>query len=154
MSYLVTNPEDRFSHDEAHILLMSSRKSINEPQPQCFFLVKKWQLSRLMAKPTKWLCTQRRLRSAWAFTQSDQSSLSAQWVAKDQSFLHADSEDSDQTGQMPRLIRVFAWRTCHFVGFVMRRLNHFQTLPSKEQCQVFIPHPASPDNVLCNKQKP
>ena len=24
------------------------------------------------------------------------------------------------TGQMPRLIRVFAGRTCHFVGFVMR----------------------------------
>ena len=32
------------------------------------------------------------------------------------------SEDSDQTGRMPRLIRVFAGRTCHFVGFVMRRL--------------------------------
>ena len=28
----------------------------------------------------------------------------AQWVAKDSSFLNADSEDSDQTGQMPRLI--------------------------------------------------
>ena len=26
-------------------------------------------------------------------------------------FLHADNEDSDQTGQMPRLIRVFAGRT-------------------------------------------
>ena len=28
----------------------------------------------------------------------------AQWVAKDQSFLHADTEDSDQTGRMARLI--------------------------------------------------
>ena len=35
-------------------------------------------------------------------------SLCAQWVAKDPSFLHADSEDSDQTGRMPRLIWVFA----------------------------------------------
>ena len=35
----------------------------------------------------------------------------AQWVAKDPSFLHADSQDSDQTGQMPRLIWVFAGRT-------------------------------------------
>ena len=34
-----------------------------------------------------------------------------QWVAKDPSFLHADSEDSDQTGWMPRLIWVFAERT-------------------------------------------
>ena len=40
--------------------------------------------------------------------QSDQSSLCAQWVAKGPSFLHADSEGSDQTEQMPRLIWVFA----------------------------------------------
>ena len=39
-----------------------------------------------------------------ALTQSDQSSLGAQWVAKDPMVLHADSEDSDQTGGMPRLI--------------------------------------------------
>ena len=37
-----------------------------------------------------------------------ESSLCAQWVAKDPRFLHADSKDSDQTGQMPRLIWVFA----------------------------------------------
>ena len=36
--------------------------------------------------------------------QPGQSSLCAQWVAKDPTFLHADSEDSDQTGRMPRLI--------------------------------------------------
>ena len=40
-----------------------------------------------------------------------ESSLCAQWVAKDPIFLHADSEDSDQTGWMPRLIWVFAWHT-------------------------------------------
>ena len=37
------------------------------------------QMSRDMTKPTKWLCVQRRIRSAWASTQSDQSSLCAQW---------------------------------------------------------------------------
>ena len=42
------------------------------------------------------LCTQRRLRSAWA-AQSDQSSLCAQWVVKDPVLLHADSEYSDQS---------------------------------------------------------
>ena len=31
-------------------------------------------------------------------------SVCAQWLAKDPSFLHADSEGSDQTGGMPRLI--------------------------------------------------
>ena len=69
-------------------------------------------LSRLLTKPTKLLYAQRRFRSAWAFAQSDQSlhwALSG--VAKGPSFLHADSEDSDQTGRMPRLIWVFAGRT-------------------------------------------
>ena len=50
-----------------------------------------------MTKPTKWVCAKRRLRSAWASAQSDQSSLYAQWVAKGPRFLHADSEGSDHT---------------------------------------------------------
>ena len=41
-------------------------------------------------------------------------------------FLHANSEDSDQTGWMPRLIGVFAVCTGHFVGFVMRQLKSGQ----------------------------
>ena len=49
-------------------------------------------------------------------------------VAEEPMFLHVDSKDSDQTGRMPRLIWVFAGRTCHFVGFVMRRLISY--LPS------------------------
>ena len=59
------------------------------------------------------------IRPVWS-----ESSLCAQWIGKDPSFLHADSENSDQTGGMPRLIRVFAGRTCHFVGFIVRRLNY------------------------------
>ena len=39
-------------------------------------------------------------------------------------FLRADSEDSDQTERMHRLICVFAVRTGHFVGFDMRRLMY------------------------------
>ena len=45
------------------------------------------------------------IRPVWS-----ESSLCAQWVA-DQSFLHADSEDSDQIGRMPRLVWVLAGRT-------------------------------------------
>ena len=37
--------------------------------------------------------------------------LCAQWEAKDTRFLHAESEDSDLTMRMPRLIWVFAGRT-------------------------------------------
>ena len=47
-------------------------------------------------------------------------SLCAQWVAKDPSFLHADSEDSDQTGRMPRLIWVFGRRTLILLFFSCR----------------------------------
>ena len=75
---------------------------------------KKTYLSHRVTKPTKWhvpsVKTQISLgiRPVWS-----ESSLSAQWVAKDPSFPHADSEDSDQTGHrhMPRLIWVLAGRT-------------------------------------------
>ena len=46
------------------------------------------KMSRRMTKPTK---LQQRLRSTWAYAQSDQSHL----IAKDPRFLHVDSEDSD-----------------------------------------------------------
>ena len=69
-------------------------------------------ISRDMTNPTIWVCSQRRLKAAWASAQSDQSLRCAtQWVAKNPSFLHADSEDSDQTGRMPRLIWDSAGRT-------------------------------------------
>ena len=76
--------------------------------------------SRLMIKPTKWPVRPAKtqislgIHPVWS-----ESLLCAQWVAKDPSFLQADSEDSDQTGRMLRLIWVFAGHTDHFVGFVM-----------------------------------
>ena len=82
-----------------------------------------YYLSHLMTKPTKWHVRPAKtqislgIRPVWS-----ESLLCTQWVAKDPSFLHVDSKDSDQTGWMPRLIWVFTGRTCHFVGFVMRRL--------------------------------
>ena len=45
-----------------------------------------------------------------------------QWVVEDPMFLHVDSEGSDQTVRMSRLIWVFAGRRGHFVGLVERRL--------------------------------
>ena len=42
-------------------------------------------------------------------------------AAEDPSFLHA-TVKTDQTGRMPRLILVFAGRTCLFVGFAMHWL--------------------------------
>ena len=62
-------------------------------------------MSHDMTKPTKWVCAQRRLRSAWAsatWSCPHEESLATHWTH---------SEDSDQTGRMPRLIWVFAGRT-------------------------------------------
>ena len=76
-----------------------------------------------MIKPTKWLVRPAKteislgIRPVWS-----ESSLCAQWVAKDPRFLYADNEDSDRTGRMPRLIWVFAGRTGHFLGLVMSQL--------------------------------
>ena len=67
-------------------------------------------------KTSKLMCTQRRLRSAWASAQSDQSLLTAWRKIGSITTLWAHREDSDQTGRMPRLIWIFAGCTGHFVG--------------------------------------
>ena len=78
------------------------------------------------------------LRSAWASAQSDKSSLSA-WRNIGSLATHwVHSEDSDQTGRMPRLIRVFAGCTlillvlsCHgshccvFLQYLRIRTNDY-----------------------------
>ena len=79
-------------------------------------------MSQCMTKPTKWHVRQAKIHISLGTCQSDQSLLCTQWVAKNPSFLHIDREDSDWTGQMPRMIWVFSGRTCHFVDFVMRWL--------------------------------
>ena len=74
-------------------------------------------------KPTKWLCAQRRLRSAWASAQSDQSSLSA-WRKLGSLATHwAHSEDSDRTGRMPRLIWVFMRRLIWVIPHNMTKFS-------------------------------
>ena len=59
--------------------------------------------------------------------------LCTQWVAKDPSFRHADSEDSDQTGRMPRLICLrwahmpFCW-FCHELAHLLCMRSHMYVL--------------------------
>ena len=98
-----------------NLMLSNPRQCLYFVPRHCYIPV--WQLntclylSRLMTKPTMWLCAQRRLRSA----QSDQSSLSAWRKLGSLSTHWAYSEDSDQTGRIPRLIWVFAGRTATFL---------------------------------------
>ena len=69
-------------------------------------------MSHDMTKPTKWHMHPAKtqislgIRPVWS-----ESSLCTQWVDKDLSILHANSEDSDQTGRIPKLIWVFTGRT-------------------------------------------
>ena len=79
------------------------------------------------------MCAQWWLRSAWASAQSDQFSLPAWRKLGSLATYWAHSEDSDQTGRMPRLIWLWSdwadaqtdlslsWAHSHFVGFVVRR---------------------------------
>ena len=66
--------------------------------------------------------------SAWQNLQNgicpvwSQSSLFAWRKLRSLATHWAHSKDSDQTGQMPSLVWVFAGHTCHFVGFVMHWL--------------------------------
>ena len=64
-------------------------------------------------------CAPSQDRSAWASAQSDQSSLCGQWVAKDPSFLHEDSEDSDQDWADAQADLSLRWAHMPFCGFVM-----------------------------------
>ena len=70
---------------------------------------------------------------------SPESWLCASWVAKDPSFLHADSEDSDQTGRMPRLIWVFAGRTLTFLVLSCRGWFIMTTI-SRRNCLTENPY--------------
>ena len=65
--------------------------------------------------------------------------LRAQWVAKDPSFFLADSEDSDQTRRMPRLIWVFAGRTLILLVLSCRGSFRMRVLfpTSTHVCSIF-----------------
>ena len=88
-------------------------------------------MSHLMTKLTKWHVHPAKTQISLGICPVwSESSLCAQWIAKDPSFLHVDSEDFDQTGRMPRLIEVFAGHTppicwfCHEVAHI-KLFNYF-----------------------------
>ena len=75
--------------------------------PFAIFLYLSIYMHCLITKPAKWLCTQWRLRSAWASTQSDLSLCCALiGLLRTQAFFMR-KEKTDQTGKMTRLIWVF-----------------------------------------------
>ena len=105
--------EDTNSLDEAQILFASLSQPfwrflpLRDKTSFSKIRIEPWydKTNKVTVRPAK---TQIRLgiRPVWS-----ESSLCAQWVAKDPSYLHADSEDADQTRRMPRMIWVFTGRT-------------------------------------------
>ena len=83
------------------------------------------------------------IRPVWS-----ESSLCAQWVAKDPSFLHADSEDSDQTGRMPRLIWDFAG--CTLPLLVLSRGSSYIDALKKYQWGML--YSAAVDAIFCSSR--
>ena len=73
----VLTQTERFRWYFVCILILYNKTSFMEKFPYeklMFIMVGHLvQMSRDMTKPTMWLCAQRRLRSAWASAQSDQS---------------------------------------------------------------------------------
>ena len=97
---------------EMHLLALSADEK---------YMTAGHNMSRLMTKPTKWHMhlakTQISLgiRPVWS-----ESWLCAQWVAKDPSFLHTDSEDSDRTGRMlgtHGVLLVLSWGGSYMESF-------------------------------------
>ena len=82
------------------------------------------------------------IRPVWS-----ESSLCTQWVAKGPSFLHADSENSDQTWRMPRLI-CLRWAHTHFVVFFTRRLIYWLIHSDFQTQELFPWRLANPINKL------
>ena len=91
----------RCLHSKWRYLYLNSDTSITILVSLYIFKIHNWATT---TNPTKWVCAQRRLRSAWAFAQScGQRRLWSDW---------ADAQ----------VDLSFRWTYTHFVGFVMSRL--------------------------------
>ena len=105
---------------------LNLRKLSYKRKPCCMKELCYYQMSRDMTKPTKWLCTQRRLRSAWASAQSDQSLRCQHKESLGPSLPIQRTAKTDQTGRMPRLIWVFAGRTLILLVLSCRGSNDYE----------------------------
>ena len=96
-----------------------------------------------MTKPTKWVCVQRRLRSAWAFAKSDQSlrfRMKKAWVLSYPLIAHRRLWSDWADVQADLSLR---WAQSYFVGFVRSRLiffnlSRFASQTRQNQRPVFV----------------
>ena len=124
-----TDIQRKVSASPIFLAWSSSTWTIDQMDMECFWFYKRiismWsiKMSRDMTKPTKWLCAQRRLRSA--------QSVQSLCCPHEESFHWAHSEDSDQTGRMPRLIGFFTGCTLTLLVLSCRGSFDCMLPPSK-----------------------
>ena len=104
-----------FGNDGCAKYLPFSAKHFMQSKHALHYSIRKWKsvdclpiffLKSYLKTPTKWVCAQRRFRSVWS-----ESSMSARRKLWSWATHLAYSENSDQTGWMPRLTWVFAGGT-------------------------------------------
>ena len=99
-----------------------------------------WKWAAMWQKPTnRPVCPAKTQISLGILPVCSESSLCAQWVAKGPSFHHEESEDSDQTERMPRLIWVFAGRTSHFYTPPHKKWRGIMLYPPNFECPSICP---------------
>ena len=127
---LFANGIQRFSHDMAQTdswWLICYQTSLSGGQLTGYIMnsvdeLRHDKTNKMSVRPAKTRISLG-IRQVWS-----ESSLCTQWVAKDPSFLHADSKDSDQIGRMPRLIWVVASRTFILLVLSCRGSDENETL--------------------------
>ena len=105
---------------KVEVLYKTSKRNNDQAHKEMHHLIK---ITHLMTKPTKWHVRPAKtqislgIHPVWS-----ESSLSTHWVAKDPSFLHTDSEDSDQTGRKLSLrwAQMPFWWLCHEAAQIIK----------------------------------
>ena len=109
-----------FSLAQFNSLQMITENEVSILPCDMYFNSNFFYFSHLMTKPTKWPVHPAKTQISLGVRPVWSVSLLSAWRNNGSSATHwAHCEDSNQTGRTPRLIWVFAGRTCHFVGFVM-----------------------------------
>ena len=113
-----------------HQSWLSKKNEEEEEERKSFIVIH--DLSCLVTKSTKWPVHPAKTQISLGIRPVWSESLLSAWRELGSLATHwAHSKDSDQTGRMPRLIWVFAGRTCQFGGFVMRWLIYFVPVRGK-----------------------
>ena len=123
------------SNRSAHLYKLASQRTTKALIRLCVSWITRQlilHLSLSKTKQTKWHVRAAKTQDSLGIRTVWSEALCAVWVAHDLNFRQSDSEDSDQTERMPRLIWVFALRTGHFADhFITKTASLFLITSTK-----------------------